>query len=509
MIIKAITHKPGYQNSSIMTEVYELNVPEVYVVSVGVDEYGSDTWAIMSDGTIYIFGIYATGIDFYWYEYPDMLIKSSPSANILYGTTRQGEGMLLIDENHQLWWLGDGGQHTTLDGGTHYSEDIVLGTTDIDFAIQEASSVPPILYKVSKGQYASAGIDINGKLWSWGCNATWGSLGNNQTDSSCEYIPIEPTLSVANSGWTHIHKGWSSAHAIRNGEMWAWGPNNSGMLGVGCDQYLSWSWRWEWQLSGSGTNEYYLTEVGAGDPGIAEPSHIYQYTTPYSYLNLGILGSLAVGEWAWGDNDTLGYNTVYVRLSSANPDPDVYNDTMIRPRWNKPVRIGTDSDWVKVECQEYTTIALKSDGTLWGWGDNYRGSMGHDPATCTTYDRIDTTPPITWCEHWSPWEIPMPSGKTFVDFSAGYYHIIGLEADGTAWAIGYDDYVGCLGIGSFGGSVYTWTEIPDIKFEAVHCNYSNSIGIGLDGKVYVWGYHYGVGMDGVHTPLHWNFGGYW
>ena len=39
----------------------------------------------------------------------------------------------------------------------------------------------------------------------------------------------------------------------------------------------------------------------------------------------GALGSLAVGEWAWGDNDSLGYDTIYVRKSddTAPADGDI------------------------------------------------------------------------------------------------------------------------------------------------------------------------------------------
>jgi hypothetical protein len=69
-----------------------------------------------------------------------------------------------------------------------------------------------------------------------------------------------------------------------------------------------------WTASGSGTNEYY-----------------YNQTTPdYKPLNVqengtdmteGTAGSLNAGEWAWGDNDTIGENRIYVRLSDG-ADPD-------------------------------------------------------------------------------------------------------------------------------------------------------------------------------------------
>jgi len=39
-------------------------------------------------------------------------------------------------------------------------------------------------------------------------------------------------------------------------------------------------------------------------------------------MTAGTAGSLAAGEWDWADNDTLGFSTVYVRLTTGAADPD-------------------------------------------------------------------------------------------------------------------------------------------------------------------------------------------
>lgn len=75
----------------------------------------------------------------------------------------------------------------------------------------------------------------------------------------------------------------------------------------------------KWTASGSGTDEYYMDLSGGGDPSIAEPVAVYENKAA---MTEGTLGSLAAGEWGYGDNDTLGFNTVYVRLSGAAADPD-------------------------------------------------------------------------------------------------------------------------------------------------------------------------------------------
>lgn len=87
---------------------------------------------------------------------------------------------------------------------------------------------------------------------------------------------------------------------------------------------------YKWTASGSGTDEYYLELAAGGDPSKSKPSTVYENLTAMSE---GTLGSLATGEWAHGDNDTLGYSTLYVCLSDgADPDTKgigyvLYKDT--------------------------------------------------------------------------------------------------------------------------------------------------------------------------------------
>ena len=75
---------------------------------------------------------------------------------------------------------------------------------------------------------------------------------------------------------------------------------------------------YKWTLSGSGTNEYYLEATTGGNPNINEPDDVAEDD---SLMTETTVGSLSAGEWDWGNNDTLGFNTVYVRLSDST-DPD-------------------------------------------------------------------------------------------------------------------------------------------------------------------------------------------
>lgn len=76
-----------------------------------------------------------------------------------------------------------------------------------------------------------------------------------------------------------------------------------------------------WTASGSGTNEYYVRTAAGGDPSLADPTSTGGVFINGDSATNGTVGSLSAGEWDYGDNDTLGYSTVYVRLSDGT-DPD-------------------------------------------------------------------------------------------------------------------------------------------------------------------------------------------
>lgn len=77
---------------------------------------------------------------------------------------------------------------------------------------------------------------------------------------------------------------------------------------------------YRWLLSGSGTSEYYLDLAGGGNPGISTPTAGMIYLNGASVTSQ-TLGSLTAAHYGYGDNDALGYSTVYVR-TSGSVDPD-------------------------------------------------------------------------------------------------------------------------------------------------------------------------------------------
>jgi hypothetical protein len=69
---------------------------------------------------------------------------------------------------------------------------------------------------------------------------------------------------------------------------------------------------YKWFESANGYDEWYCALPAGTDPSITEPEVFYEQSLQ---MTTGIVGSLERGEWAFADNDTLGFNTIYVRLT--------------------------------------------------------------------------------------------------------------------------------------------------------------------------------------------------
>jgi len=132
---------------------------------------------------------------------------------------------------------------------------------------------------------------------------------------------------------------------------------------------------YQWTVSASGTSEYYLEANGGGDPSISDPNRLLENS---ALMTEGTLGSLAAGEWGYGDNDTLGYSTIYVRLTDS-VDPDTKADGYVEAAFD------TDGEWmvwafdktngVKVTCNNASneaagqTVLTLDDNTSLSVGD--------------------------------------------------------------------------------------------------------------------------------------------
>ncbi len=223
------------------------------------------------------------------------------------------------------------------------------------------------------GGYALA-IAPDGSLWSWGNAASSTAWGQGSVRG-----PVtKPTRVGTNQDWAEINAGYNDPRAVkRDGSLWAWGPNSSGSLGDGTLQTRTTPTR-------IGMDQDWV-KVGAG----------LQHT-----VALKRDGSL----WAWGAN-TQGQ----LGLPSLT---NTTNQTFV------PMRVGTDNDWKALAVGAFHTVALKSNGTLWTWGDSSVTPAG-------------TTSPSN---NYSP--VKIGADTNWVAVAAGYYHTAALKEGRHALELG-------------------------------------------------------------------------
>ena len=135
-----------------------------------------------------------------------------------------------------------------------------------------------------------------------------------------------------------------------------------------------------------------------------------------------------------------------------------------------PVQIGADANWSKISAGVLNTLALKSDGTLWAWGRNNEGQLGDGTNTIRavpTQIGIDTD----WTE-----------------ITTGERHCLAIKTDGTLWAWGSNGN-GQLGLAD---NLFSDKNIPTqvgtaTNWKVISAGRNFTLAIKNDGTLWSWG----------------------
>ncbi len=238
-------------------------------------------------------------------------------------------------------------------------------------------------WAVSGGTAHSVALKQDGTLWSWGDNSS-GQIGTGCSGSPCFYYST-PTQITPDTDWVSISAGGFFTAAIKtDGTLWAWGNNYAGQLGDGCVKGSSCVSKATPTTVNSDTD---WAAVAAG------ANHV---------LALKTNGTL----WAWGIND-------YGELGNAAQSPTAYSSV--------PVQIGTDMDWKTIAVGDMHSLAIKTNGTLWSWGDNSYGQLG---VTCLASCLTVSAP------------IQVGTDADWKDVDGGNSLTLALKTNGSVWAWG-------------------------------------------------------------------------
>ncbi len=209
--------------------------------------------------------------------------------------------------------------------------------------LEQPTHITDNVVDVSLGGNFTAVLKADGSLWMAGMN-TYGAVGDGSTTSPDYFVRVLDGVKAIDAGYHHM------AAIKEDGSLWMWGLNSRGELGNG----------------------------GSGNGVSNDASKLTIQTTPIRVM--GDVASVSCGNgqtfavktdgtlWGWGQNESgdLGDGTRTDRLT-----PVKLMDGVVR----------VDTSWHTDETEDGTAranAAVKTDGSLWMWGNNKVGQLGLD-----------------------------------------------------------------------------------------------------------------------------------
>jgi len=256
------------------------------------------------------------------------------------------------------------------------------------------------------GVISSAGGGASGfGLYSWGLNSS-GELGHGGTTSVSSPVQIG-----TDEDWVNAQCGMFYTIAIRNnGTLWGFGKNNVGQLGdnsttvrsspvqIGSDE--------DWLDAVLSPNQYNCSVVKAdgtlwtwgsgafGRNGLGNTSTVCVPTQVGSETGWADCGGHGQGGAFIKQNGTLwtvgrGHAGALANGNSANATSNNYST---------PVQVGSLTNWKFLHGKFRGMFCVKTDGTLWTWGEDDDGANGDGGGDVTRSSPIQIGSDTNWKE---------------------------------------------------------------------------------------------------------------
>jgi alpha-tubulin suppressor-like RCC1 family protein len=306
--------------------------------------------------------------------------------------------------------------------------------------------------RVSGGFAHVLAIGDDEQLYSWGDNSS-GQLGYGATRSFGDYLvptPVPPPAGA--TGWQAITAGNSSSLALsKEGEIYGWGLNSQGNLGIGTNL--------------SSTVAMFRVPRPAGVVGwkaiAAGQSH-----------GLAIANDGRLFAWGAGSYGQLGTGSTTNAFA--------------------PVQVGFPvgvTNWISICAGLYHSLAIGSEGELYAWGRNNSGQLGIG----------NTNNQLT------PVHVNRPAGVTaWAAIASGAYHALALATNGNLYSWG-NNYNGQLGLGYTNTGIGSQIPVPvpfpigTTRWVTIGSSGTRSLALDENCRLFRWGGE-GNGLGGSDSP---------
>ena len=290
-------------------------------------------------------------------------------------------------------------------------------------------------------------IKDDGSMWSCG----WGSSGKLGTGSNSS-VSV-PTRVGTGTDWAKVAVGTNHGAALqKNGSLWTWGSNTSGSLGLGHTSY-KWSpvqvgedGQWIDAFCGhdctfgiDADNKLFSWGDNAqGELGIGD---LYHRSSPVQVGSLENWKMVSSGrqQFSYGTSIAIKTDGTMWTFGQAN-----HYSTGGNASSSSPIQLGSDTNWSSCRAgsteNKMTVLALKTNGYLYSWGENEYGTTGSGDVTNPVSN------PLTQVGSGGGWTEP---------FGVGSFYASGAIQSGALKRWGYNLSSGSLGIGVTTGGGYS------------------------------------------------------
>lgn len=232
-----------------------------------------------------------------------------------------------------------------------------------------------------------------------------------------------------NPQWKTVSASDNTTYAIKaDGTLWGWGDNEQGQLGTAAEGMKCSS-----------------TPVQIGDDNT--------WKAAYGARGAGFFIKEDGSLWSIGSNEK----------GMSGVGDGVTKHTAL-------VQVGTDTDWQNVYTSVtwcYSVLAIKTDGSLWAWGDGSSFSLGQG--------NVDSKAVPTRVGTDNDWK----------QASIGSTHVLALKNDGSLWGWGFAPYKQLMN--DSGVNVKVPTRLGNDTWTAVYAIDNSSFGVKADGSLWAWG----------------------